>query len=448
MAELAFMIPNIRAITILKQARVNASPAASGLRVLGSMVFFSSIKESRFVIACVLGTIFFSSAQASDPLPIADAHIHYSHDSVEMTPPERVIELMRNANLKFALVSSSDDNGTQLLSELAPDLIVPGLRPYRRRGELGTWFTDKAALEYVENLLQKNVYATIGEFHLYGKDAELDIPRRIVELAETHNLILHAHSDADAVERLLAQSDTVKVIWAHSGFDSPEQISEMLTKHDRLWADLAFRSEVGSGGSLSKDWVQLFEDHPDRMMLGTDTYTPERMYFIPEHAAGARVWLDTLPAQLAENVAWKNAFDLIMPVWKKNKMSTKANTGTLSADSDCNEKTENTVVLQNEQFRVLLNTQNDLKVSEPATVVATVCGDVNQITGFKLDATMPAHGHGTNYEPSVEVIQRSHKSAEYKIEGIVLHMPGTWQWQVDITAKEGADALTQDFVLE
>ncbi len=53
-----------------------------------------------------LGNVF---AQSDASLPIADAHVHYSHDSVEMTPPERVIELMRDANLKFALVSSSDD---------------------------------------------------------------------------------------------------------------------------------------------------------------------------------------------------------------------------------------------------------------------------------------------------------------------------------------------------
>ena len=115
---------------------------------------------------------------------------------------------------------------------------------------------------------------------------------------------MHAHSDADAVERLLAQSPTVKVLWAHSGFDTPDAIAAMLEKHDRLWADLAFRSEVGSGGSLSDDWLALFKRFPDRLMLGTDTYTPERIYFIPHNASASRTWLSTLPAQLAENIAW------------------------------------------------------------------------------------------------------------------------------------------------
>jgi len=255
-----------------------------------------------------------SRLQASEPLPIADAHVHYSHDSVELTPPERVIEIMREAKLKFALVSSSDDTGTQLLTQRAPDLIIPGLRPYRRRGELGTWYTDPEALAYVERLLTTHRYASIGEFHIYGEDADLPILRRLVELADIHNLVLHAHSDADAVERLLAQNPRVKVLWAHSGFDDPDQIAEMLARHDRLWADLAFRADVGSGGVLTDDWIKLFTDFPDRMMLGTDTFTPERMYFIPEHAAQAREWLESLPRELAERVAWKNAHDLSAPV--------------------------------------------------------------------------------------------------------------------------------------
>lgn len=407
----------------------------------------------RFVMCACLGSFISytitGAAQTNTALPIADAHVHYSHDSVELTPPERVIEIMRSANLKFALVSSSDDNGTQLLSELAPELIVPGLRPYRRRGETRTWFTDNKALEYVEKLLEKNVYASIGEFHLYGKDAELDIPKRIVELAEEYNLILHAHSDADAVERLLAQSETVQVIWAHSGFDSPEDISEMLTRHDRLWADLAFRSEVGSGGALSKEWRKLFEDHPNRMMLGTDTFTPERMYFIPEHAAGSRVWLNTLPAKLAQNIAWKNAFDLIMPVWNENRLQEGSSNNTMSAADNCVLDGQSTaVLLQNEQYKVRLKSSSSLKISESATVIATVCGDVEQIIDFKLDAIMPAHGHGTNYTPSVSVKRLSTESAEYKIDGIVLHMPGTWQWQVEIADKDGTESLTQDFILE
>ncbi|MBX2838590.1 MAG: amidohydrolase, partial [Gammaproteobacteria bacterium] len=355
-------------------------------------------------LCIVLVGLLSGNVYAQSTLPIADAHIHYSHDSVEFTPAERVIELMRGANLKFALVSSSDDNGTQLLSELAPDLIVPGLRPYRRRGETSTWFTDDGALAYVEQLLENNHYATIGEFHLYGESADLPIPRRIVELADEYNLILHAHSDADAVERLLAQSPDVKVLWAHSGFESPEDIANMLAKHDRLWADLAFRSEVGSGGQLSSDWIELFTQFPDRMMLGTDTYTPERMYFLPEHAAGARVWLESLPLELAENVAWKNAFNLIMPHWDANKPQAQSVAVSASEDDEpsnttCGINAEDTTHIVGDAPTIVVQALQTIQVSEPFSVLISVCDtDVSDMS-LELNATMPAHGHGMNYEP-------------------------------------------------
>jgi len=379
---------------------------------------------------------------ANDSLPIADAHVHYSHDSVELTPPERVIELMREANLKFALVSSSDDNGTQLLSDLAPDLIVPGLRPYRRRGELSTWFTDQGALAYVEKLLATNRYATIGEFHLYGDDADLEIPRRIVELAAEYNLVLHAHSDADAVERLLAQNPDVKVLWAHSGFDSPEDIAAMLAKHKRLWADLAFRYEVGSGGQLSEDWIALFTQFPDRMMLGTDTYTPERMYFVPEHAAAARVWLQSLPADLAEKVAWKNAYDLLMPHWQANRRAAGGDTTAKTCTID-----DGSMIVAEEPLTVIEPTTT-MSVSEPFSVIVSVCGEDVSTASVQLDARMPAHGHGMNYSPEHTVIEQSSEHLKVRVDGLVLHMPGQWQWMVDYRAGDKKQALTHNFMLQ
>lgn len=398
-----------------------------------------------WLISCVLLP---QSVLSQDVLPIADAHVHYSHDSVEMTPPERVVELMRNAQLKFAMVSSSDDNGTQLLRDLAPELIVPSLRPYRRRGESGSWFKDPAALDYVERLLAENRYVSIGEFHLFGESADLPIPRRIVELAEEHNLLLHAHSDAEAVERLLAQSDTVKVIWAHSGFDEPADIAAMLSKHDRLWADLAFRFEVGRGGQLSADWKNLFEAYPDRFMLGTDTYTPERIFFIPEHATSARLWLNTLPKDLAENIAWKNAFNLIMPMWKQNRISDNE-TSSNTANAVCTAaQNSNTVFMENDQYRVVLEQLTPITVSKPIEMLVTVCGDVSGVDDFMLDASMPKHGHGTNYLPNVVEVEKTNNHAVYRVEGVVLHMPGVWQWDMSVVSSVGKQVLNHDFVVE
>ena len=243
-------------------------------------------------------------------LPILDAHVHYSHDAWESLPPREAIALLRKAGLKRALVSSSGDDGQQRLLAEAPELVLPSLRPYRSRGEISTWARDESVPAYLEERLKKYRYVALGEFHLYGADADLPVPRRLVQLAKQHGLLLHAHSDVDAIERLFRQDLGARVLWAHSGFERPEKVREMLRKHRNLWCDLAFRSEHGSGGKVQADWRAAFLEFPDRFMVGTDTFTPERWHYIGEHAQWSRQWLADLPGEVAERIAWKNGESL------------------------------------------------------------------------------------------------------------------------------------------
>lgn len=239
-------------------------------------------------------------------LPIFDAHLHYSHDAWDVVPPKDAIALLRKAGLRRAVVSSSNDDGNQKLYAEAPDLILPSLRPYRTRGEISTWARDDTVITYLEQRLLKHRYVAIGEFHLYGADADLPVPRRMVQLARQHNLLLHAHSDADAIERLFAQWPQARILWAHSGFDQPDRLREMLEKHPNLWCDLAFRTEHGSGGTVGPEWRAVFLAFPDRFMVGTDSFTPERWPYVVEHARWSRAWLKDLPAEVAERIAYRN----------------------------------------------------------------------------------------------------------------------------------------------
>lgn len=261
---------------------------------------------------------FFASSHVhADELPIFDAHIHYSHDAVTLVPPDEAVKALREAGLKKALVSSSDDNGTQLLYAAAPDLIVPSLRPYRRRGEISSWMNDPTVLDYVEANLADNTYFAIGEFHAYGDDINNPVLQRIIALAKEHNLLLHAHSDAAAIDLIFETDPDALVLWAHSGFAQPEAVREVLARHDNLWADLAFRSDQSYGGKVADDWRPVFEAFPDRFMVGTDTFAPERWYYVGDHATFSREWLSSLPEDLAERIAYRNAEDMIEQVEKR-----------------------------------------------------------------------------------------------------------------------------------
>ena len=273
-------------------------------------MFRHRFRHSTAVIlsAVLLGT---SPVSAEPTLALADTHIHYSHDAWERLPPDRAVALLRKAGLKFAFVSSSSDEGTQKLYAEAPDLVVPVLRPYRARGELSSWMHDDTVPRMLAELLKKNKYAGIGEFHAFGDDIDLPVLQAVIALAKEHQIFLHAHSDADAIDRIFATYPNAIVLWAHSGFDSPQDVAQMLSKHDNLWADLAFRSEHTSRGEVTPEWKSVFEQFPNRFMLGTDTYTPERWFYVEDHAATSREWLQTLSPELRDQIAFKNAEQLL-----------------------------------------------------------------------------------------------------------------------------------------
>lgn len=261
-------------------------------------------------VLAALAFLVFCSLSRGETLPIFDSHLHYSHDAWESVPVEQAIAILRKAGLKRALISSAGDEGQQRLYAAAPDLVIPVLRPYRRRGEIGTWFRDESVIPYLEDRLKKYRYAAIGEYHIYGADVDLPVPRRMVQLARERDLFLHSHSDADAIERQFKQWPQARILWAHSGFDRPERVAEMLRKHENLWCDLAFRTEHGAGGKVDPEWRKLFLEFPGRFMVGTDSFTPERWHYIPEHADWSRQWLSDLPRDVAERIAWKNGESL------------------------------------------------------------------------------------------------------------------------------------------
>ena len=374
------------------------------------------------------GGLSFSAASVSAQSPLADAHIHYSHDAWDMLPAEEAIKVLRRAGLTKAFVSSSSDEGTQMLYRAAPDLIVPVLRPYRRRGETGTWFRDATVGDMVAKLLARNKYAGIGEFHLLGKEADLPVPRRIVSLAAQYGIFLHAHSDAEAVDRIFAQHAAARVLWAHSGFAAPEDVAAMLAKHKNLWSDLAFRSEHAAGGKVDPQWRKVFLAFPDRFMIGTDTYAPERWYYVIDHAEWSRQWLADLPGEVAENIAYRNAETLAR--WALGS-------------PDCTTGAPGTTVAKDGYGLSYQLEPAAIQVGQPFAMNISVCqaGETPFDGGLRVDAMMPAHKHGMNYKPKVRKAGRG----SFRAEGLMLHMRGEWRFNFELTAATGVVRMGVDY---
>jgi hypothetical protein len=248
------------------------------------------------------------SAVAAQELPIFDAHIHYSQPDWSVYPPEAALAVLDRAGVHWAMVSSTPDDGTLRLYEKAPTRIVPVLRPYRTRSDMGTWTEDPAILAYVERRLQGGPYRGIGEFHLSAGQATSAVVRGFAQLAVRNGLFLHAHADEVAVEELLRLDPKVRVLWAHAGMSAgPDAVGRLLDRYSTLSVELALRYDVAPRGQLDPAWRNLFLRHPDRFMVGTDTWVTPQWDRLPEIQAGIRAWLRQLPPDVAERLAFRNA---------------------------------------------------------------------------------------------------------------------------------------------
>ncbi len=259
------------------------------------------------LLLAALGMALPSPAHAQD-LPIFDAHIHYSQPDWSVYTPEAILGILDKAGVRWAMVSSTPDEGTVRLYEKAPARIVPVLRPYRTRADMGTWTTDLSILPYVEERLKRGIYKGLGEFHLSASQAGDPVVRGFADLARRHNLFLHSHTDAAGIEAMVTRYPQVRHLWAHAGLGEPfEAVARVVERLPTLLVELALKYEVASGGTLDPRWKELFLKHPDRFMVGTDTWVTSQWDRLPSVHADHQRWLAQLPRDVAEKIAFRNA---------------------------------------------------------------------------------------------------------------------------------------------
>ena len=247
------------------------------------------------------------AAQAQE-FPIFDAHIHYNQADWEALTPPQILAILDQAGVRWALVSSTPDDGTLKLYEAAPLRIVPSLRPYRIPEDMGSWHSDPAIQTYLEERLKRGVYKAIGEFHLAAAHVEAPVVRRCAELAVQHQLVLHAHVDAQTVEKLSVLYPRVRLLWAHAGMSAtPATVAQLLERFPNLWVELSLRSDVAPGGMLDAAWRNTFLRFPTRFLVGTDTWMTWRWETLVAGMQTKRRWLAQLPHEAAEGLAYRNA---------------------------------------------------------------------------------------------------------------------------------------------
>ncbi len=256
-----------------------------------------------------------TTAPAAAQFPIFDAHIHYNRTDWAAYTPERILSILARAGVRRAVVSSTPDDGTLMLYDRAPAGIVPFLRPYRTRDDMASWTRDPALAAYVEERLDKrDVYRGIGEAHFAAGDVDAPTLKRVAELAKARGLYLWCHIDETTVEKMLATYPGVKLLWAHAGTSSSAAtVGRLLDHHPLLWVELSLRPDVAPDGALDPEWTAVFVRHPDRFMVGTDTWVTARWEAVRRATEAVQQWLLQLPRDVAEQIAWRNGERLFPP---------------------------------------------------------------------------------------------------------------------------------------
>ncbi|GER17088.1 amidohydrolase family protein [Variovorax boronicumulans] len=266
--------------------------------------------------------------------PLFDTHLHYNQEAWDGNtgpfPPTEALARMQRNRVKAIIANSRPNAGTQTLAaaretRAAGVTVVPFVRLYRNRDDYNNWFRDESIHEMVLAELARGTasgpYRGLGEFHLYeSANANGPVAKKLIALAEEKKLAVLAHVDDVAVDLLMANAPSkgraLRLIWAHTGIGGTpvERVQAMLERYPLLMGELSYRPGLTcEDGRLCPEWRALILKHPDRFMVGSDTWVNQRWSAYDEIMRGYRTWLGDLPPAVAQRIAWGNAaalFDL------------------------------------------------------------------------------------------------------------------------------------------
>jgi Tat protein secretion system quality control protein TatD with DNase activity len=292
----------------------------------------------------------------SGQFPIVDAHAHIG-GSFKWTT---IIEAMDKNGVSKQIVMAraypgkddsdlpGDDQMALKLAETYPGRFYPLIgmqRPLLTGAH--KWTTLDADIEALirqtESKLASRKFFGIGEFivrhwaYSPGIHAEQDNPiyselmRRFSVLAAKYDVPMVIHMEGyptlvDDFSKLIKENPDTRYVWAHNGGRSKaEVIRSLLSRFQNLFCDLggmtnvttgygsgwprkeAFTSLIERDGVLFPEMKSLYEEFPDRFMVGTDIAHAPAMRFYEGRIRRFRELLEQLSPEARAKIAEQNA---------------------------------------------------------------------------------------------------------------------------------------------
>lgn len=246
-------------------------------------------------------------------ITIFDSHSHYKSADAAALSGQDVLSIMDRENISHMVIVGEPPDRVQQLYRLAPERIIPFLGLYDSYHQKAHWILDPDLPGRLESYLKAGHYKGIGEIHLFKQNRENKNFRRVLWLADKHNLPVLFHGDAEVVDQIFKEFPGLKVIWAHLGtIPEPALLKRMLKRYgEKLYVDTSVRDLriMGSEGITPK-WKSFFVEHADQVMVGIDTFYTPRWKNINQVTSKIRTWLAELPEPVARKLAHENAMKL------------------------------------------------------------------------------------------------------------------------------------------
>jgi predicted TIM-barrel fold metal-dependent hydrolase len=286
----------------------------------------------------------------SGTLPIIDVEYHHG-GKIEM---KRLLKRMDENSVALTWLGPNEKIGSDdslRLNALYPDRFVPTTV----HGDGKRWHgSDKRFLEELAKDVRSGKYFAMGEFEARHypsstNDRDVHMPvdseafQVVFQLSSETGVPFLLHHEAEdellpGLERMLAKYPKAKVIWCHVGrnrnpatwkkFRTADAVRELLKKYPNLYFDLV-QSKPGSkyrgtgyvegilydvslgSVSLGAEWKKVFEEFPDRFVIGSDINTGRFDNYDRVMETFRTIVLQGVRKDVAEKIAFKNAWKLM-----------------------------------------------------------------------------------------------------------------------------------------
>lgn len=310
-----------------------------------------------------------SGANYAGPLIDTHAHLYPPHGrakgaaTIDKRELKEIIRLMQNLEVEHVIFMPTPNDGIRPNPELGvvKRTMIKDLDPKRvmifcASNYITTWLNSayhngygeaelQNILTQLSNDIDSGAYAGVGEIGTYHFDKgfkrqhvlnyppNLEPFLHIVDLIAKKGMWLDLHAEPvdpkgtsyekevfGGLELLYRRNPGLKLLYSHTAMSNPINVRRILktypnvmmsikieTRHDR-WRNL--EPVVNAEGHVYEDWAQLFEEMPERFMIGADFHFGRkgvRPKKYKKRIKGFRQMLSTLNLQAAQIIAFENA---------------------------------------------------------------------------------------------------------------------------------------------